>query len=84
VGEVTPWGGHDRCITLEGCARVVRFAYRKLIADWRTVLPTQSVCLRVPIAPIGGDEEARQAAPGRPDAAAVSDDSHQSENMPLG
>jgi beta-glucosidase/6-phospho-beta-glucosidase/beta-galactosidase len=31
--------------------RPVGKAYQKLIADWREVLPTQSVCLRVPIAP---------------------------------
>ena len=29
--------------------RPVGEAYRKLIADWRTVLPTQSVCLQVPV-----------------------------------
>jgi beta-glucosidase/6-phospho-beta-glucosidase/beta-galactosidase len=31
--------------------RAVGKAYKKLIADWREVLPTQSVCLRVPIEP---------------------------------
>jgi beta-glucosidase/6-phospho-beta-glucosidase/beta-galactosidase len=45
--------------TLAREPRAVGLAYRKLIADWRTVLPTQSVCLRVPIVPITGDEEAR-------------------------
>lgn len=29
--------------------RPVGHAYQKLIADWRDVLPTQSVCLQVPI-----------------------------------
>lgn len=29
--------------------RPVGAAYKKLIADWREVLPTQSVCLRVPL-----------------------------------
>jgi beta-glucosidase len=31
--------------------RPVGKAFQKLIADWRAVLPTQSVCLRVPIMP---------------------------------
>jgi len=29
--------------------RPVGHAYKKLIAQWRGVLPTQSVCLRVPV-----------------------------------
>jgi hypothetical protein len=29
--------------------RAVGKAYKQLIHDWREVLPTQSVCLRVPI-----------------------------------
>ena len=29
--------------------RPVGEAYNKLIADWRTVLPVQSVCLRLPV-----------------------------------
>jgi hypothetical protein len=30
--------------------RPVGYAYRELIEDWTEVLPTQSVCLQVPIA----------------------------------
>jgi hypothetical protein len=32
--------------------RPVGRAYRDLIRDWREVLPTQSVCLRVPVVPV--------------------------------
>jgi hypothetical protein len=31
--------------------RPVGRSYKQLIADWREVLPTQSVCLSVPIVP---------------------------------
>ncbi len=34
--------------------RTVGKAYRKLIADWRDVLPAQSLCLQVPIHPLPG------------------------------
>ena len=34
--------------------RAVGRAYRKLIADWRDVLPVQSLCLQVPIHPLPG------------------------------
>jgi beta-glucosidase len=37
--------------TLDRQPRPVGLAYRQLIDDWRAVLPTQSVCLRVPIEP---------------------------------
>lgn len=38
--------------------RAVGRAYQKLIADWRDVLPTQSVCLQVPIVfPVSRDVE---------------------------
>lgn len=48
--------------------RAVGKSYKKLISDWRTVLPTQSMCLQVPLAahaPIdasSGREEARTNA----------------------
>ena len=44
-GRVHPVGlyGLDRKI------RPVGQAYKKLVADWREVLPTQSICLRVPV-----------------------------------
>jgi beta-glucosidase len=43
--RVNPLGLFD----LDRKIRPVGKTYRKLIADWREVLPTQSVCLRVPI-----------------------------------
>jgi len=44
-GTVNPLGLYD----LNRNIRAVGKAYKQLIADWRDVLPTQSVCLRVPI-----------------------------------
>ncbi|MBI3654754.1 MAG: glycoside hydrolase family 1 protein [Acidobacteria bacterium] len=44
-GRVNPLGLFD----LERRIRPVGRAYKQLIEDWREVLPTQSVCLRVPI-----------------------------------
>jgi beta-glucosidase/6-phospho-beta-glucosidase/beta-galactosidase len=44
-GMVNPLGLYD----LDRNIRPVGEAYKKLIADWREVLPTQSVCLQVPI-----------------------------------
>jgi beta-glucosidase/6-phospho-beta-glucosidase/beta-galactosidase len=44
-GHANPLGLYD----LDRNIRAVGRAYRKLIADWRAVLPTQSVCLRIPI-----------------------------------
>jgi len=37
--------------------RPVGMSYKQLIADWREVLPTQSVCLSVPIVPPSEHEE---------------------------
>jgi beta-glucosidase/6-phospho-beta-glucosidase/beta-galactosidase len=44
-GRENPLGLYD----LDRKMRPVGKAYKKLIADWQDVLPTQSVCLRVPI-----------------------------------
>jgi hypothetical protein len=44
-GHVNPLGLYD----LERNIRPVGKAYKKLIEDWREVLPTQSVCLNVPV-----------------------------------
>jgi len=44
--RVNPLGLFD----LDRKIRPVGRAYQKLIHDWRHVLPTQSVCLRVPLA----------------------------------
>jgi beta-glucosidase/6-phospho-beta-glucosidase/beta-galactosidase len=45
-GTVNPLGLYD----LDRKIRPVGAAYRELIRDWGAVLPTQSVCLQVPIA----------------------------------
>ena len=45
TGQVHPVGLFD----LERRIRPVGEAYRQLIQDWREVLPTDSVCLRVPL-----------------------------------
>jgi beta-glucosidase len=44
-GTVNPLGLFD----LDRHIRPVGHAYRQLISDWRQVLPTQSVCLTVPL-----------------------------------
>lgn len=44
-GNVNPLGLYD----LQRNIRPVGRAYQQLIADWRAVLPTQSVCLQVPV-----------------------------------
>jgi len=44
-GRVNPRGLYD----LDRNIRSVGEAYRRLIADWRDVLPTQSICLFVPV-----------------------------------
>jgi beta-glucosidase len=46
-GRVNPLGLYD----LDRNPRAVGLAYKQLIADWREVLPTQSVCLRLPLVP---------------------------------
>lgn len=47
AGVVNPLGLFD----LDRNIRAVGTAYKQLIADWAEVLPTQSVCLRVPVVP---------------------------------
>ncbi|MDB6067435.1 MAG: glycosyl hydrolase family protein [Pedosphaera sp.] len=44
-GNVNPLGLYD----LQRQIRPAGVAYRQLIKDWRMVLPTQSICLQVPI-----------------------------------
>ena len=44
-GNVNPLGLYD----LDRNIRPVGEAYKQIISDWREVLPTQSVCLNVPI-----------------------------------
>jgi beta-glucosidase len=51
-GRVCPLGLYD----LDRRPRAVGKAYQQLIRDWREVLPAQSVCLKVPIAPDAPDE----------------------------
>jgi len=55
-GRVNPLGLYD----LDRKPRAVGRAYRELIAEWREVLPTQSVCLRLPLVP--PDEHDREWA----------------------
>ncbi len=51
--RVFPVGLYD----LERKIRPVGVAYKNLIRDWSEVLPTESVCLQVPIAPLTEEEE---------------------------
>jgi beta-glucosidase len=57
-GRVNPLGLFD----LDRRIRPVGEAYRQLIHDWRAVLPTQSVCLRLPV--VFPDEYKRPGAMG--------------------
>lgn len=50
---------------LDRNCRPVGRAYKKLIADWRELLPAQSHCLAVPIRPITPEEEELVRAPMR-------------------
>jgi beta-glucosidase/6-phospho-beta-glucosidase/beta-galactosidase len=64
-GRVNPLGLFD----LERKIRPVGEAYRELIRDWRAVLPTQSVCLQVPITlPSDYDDPCAEAATPAPPA----------------
>ena len=69
-GNVNPLGLYD----LDRNVRPVGEAYKKLISDWKEVLPTQSVCLRVPVVMDG--EEAHEWA------SAVGDDQPTEESTP--
>ena len=55
-GTVNPLGLFD----LQRNIRPVGAAYKELIADWSEVLPTQSVCLTVPLDFPNGNGRARQ------------------------
>ena len=52
-GRVNPLGLYD----LERNIRPVGISYKQLISEWREVLPTQSVCLRVPVVPPSEHDE---------------------------
>lgn len=60
-GRVTPVGLYD----LDRNIRPVGRSYKQLIRDWHHVLPTQSVCLQVPLV-LPQDYEATQSSEGRP------------------
>ncbi|MBW3560036.1 MAG: family 1 glycosylhydrolase [Proteobacteria bacterium] len=69
-GRVNPLGLYD----LDRNIRPVGRSYKQLIHDWRSVLPTQSLCLTVPVVPPSEYEAVkamreRVAAGGRPDLA---------------
>ncbi|HEX8884200.1 MAG TPA: family 1 glycosylhydrolase [Noviherbaspirillum sp.] len=67
-GNVNALGLYD----LDRAIRPVGRAYQKLIADWREVLPTQSICLQVPIVmPAQAQEVAPAAEPAGPDPTAA-------------
>jgi beta-glucosidase/6-phospho-beta-glucosidase/beta-galactosidase len=55
-GTVNPLGLYD----LDRQIRPVGAAYRKIVREWGDVLPTQSVCLRVPVYPPSESELALQ------------------------
>jgi beta-glucosidase len=57
-GNVNPLGLFD----LDRNIRNVGRAYKKLISQWRDVLPTQSLCLQVPIVMPDEDEDRHTAA----------------------
>ncbi|HXD02206.1 MAG TPA: family 1 glycosylhydrolase, partial [Novosphingobium sp.] len=78
-GNVNPLGLFD----LDRNIRKVGEEYRKLIAAWRDVLPTQSICLTVPVVPIaeiGTVHEANQADRARDIFVGASSSPSQSEN----
>ena len=52
--RVNPLGLYD----LDRNIRPVGRCYKELITSWRTVLPTQSICLTVPVVPPSEYEEA--------------------------
>ena len=63
-GTVNPLGLYD----LDRNIRPVGIAYKKLIAQWRDVLPTQSMCLTVPVVlpdEAEGEHALRQRATAR-------------------
>jgi hypothetical protein len=64
--RVNPVGLYD----LDRRIRPVGVAYRQLIADWREVLPTHSLCLQVPIV-LPSEHEATRPRRGRRRAGAV-------------
>lgn len=77
-GNVNPLGLFD----LDRKIRKVGEEYRRLIAAWRDVLPTQSICLTVPVVPIaeiGSEHEAAQADRAREIAAGPSASPSQTE-----
>jgi beta-glucosidase len=65
-GTVNPLGLFD----LDRRIRPVGEAYKKIIREWGDVLPTQSVCLRVPVYPPSQSEWALAEAARRPHKAA--------------
>jgi beta-glucosidase/6-phospho-beta-glucosidase/beta-galactosidase len=71
-GNVNPLGLYD----LDRNIREVGKAYKKLIKDWREVLPASSMCLAVPIVPPSQSKRsysyAQQAAAAETNAAEVS------------
>ncbi|MFL5173969.1 MAG: family 1 glycosylhydrolase, partial [Microvirga sp.] len=76
-GNVNALGLFD----LDRNIRPVGVAYRKLIQDWREVLPTQSVCLEVPIV-LPSEHEEDWAVKKREQARRRRQDSNESTDAP--
>jgi hypothetical protein len=62
AGRVNALGLYD----LDRRIRPVGKAFRKIVAEWSDVLPTQSVCLRVPVYPPSQSEWAMGLDTGMP------------------
>ena len=71
-GNVNPLGLYD----LDRNIRNVGRAYKQLIKDWRDVLPASSVCLAVPIKPLGQDCWPPMVTPPRVDPGVAYTDVH--------
>jgi hypothetical protein len=60
--------GHVDALGLYDLARNIRpvgVTYKRIVSDWRDVLPTQSVCLRLPIVPPRQHDRLGVGCPGR-------------------
>ncbi len=76
-GHVDPLGLFD----LDRKIRPVGKAYKELIENWRRVLPTQSVCLQVPVIP-PSEHEAQSSERARANARLRGQPIGNTESMP--
>jgi beta-glucosidase/6-phospho-beta-glucosidase/beta-galactosidase len=70
--------------TLEREPRKVGLAYKQLIADWRAILPTQSVCLQVPVEEYADGPQRKGASDRAVAAASAGDDGTGAETPDAG